>query len=93
MPPSQRRPRPADHSLLSYANAILALVIDVGWANTSMALILNEVDEARRNDLIDSWLKHRLADLDRITLTVCRNTQEPKQARMLMMPRLYSSPE
>jgi hypothetical protein len=76
MPATQRRLRPQDHSILAYANNVLALVIDIGWANTSMSLILSEVDEARRNDLLNLWLTHRLADLDRISLTVCQIVQE-----------------
>ena len=73
MPPAlapHRRAQPMDHSITAYANALLALVIDTKWSNTSINLILNESNEIRRHELIDSWLTHRFADLDRISLTV-----------------------
>lgn len=56
--------------LRNYAQATLALLIDYRWSNITLNLILNESDESRRNKLMDAWLSHRLADLDRINITV-----------------------
>ena len=55
--------------VLGYAHAILALIIDSRWSNITLGLMLNEPDDIRRNQLIDAWLGHRFADLDRINIT------------------------
>jgi hypothetical protein len=52
------------------AQAILALIIDSRWSNITLELILNEADDARRDQLIDAWIGHRFADLNRINITV-----------------------
>ena len=81
MPPALTAPQrlqPVDHLITPYANALLALVIDINWSNTSMSLILSEPNEPQRHALIDSWLTHRFADLDRISLMVrCSLTSAP----------------
>lgn len=50
--------------------ALLALIIDLRWSNTTLTLILNESVEDRRNELLEVWVQHRFADLERINITV-----------------------
>lgn len=52
-----------------YAQALLELLIDSHWVHVTLELILQEPDDSRRNELIDTWLRHRFADLDRINIT------------------------
>jgi hypothetical protein len=57
------------------AQGLVALVIDSRWSNITLDLILNEPNDTRRDELINAWLTHRFADLDRINLTVsCLNS-------------------
>lgn len=58
--------------LTAFAQAVLALAIDLRWSNATLILILNEADEAQRNKLLEIWVQHRFADLERINITVSR---------------------
>lgn len=74
MPYGLKRLQSAGHlleaNLEAYSQALLALVIDTRWSNATLNLILNEPDDTRRKDLINTWVNHRFADLERINLTV-----------------------
>jgi len=59
--------------LEAYPQALFALLIDTRWSNSTIGLILNESDMVRRYELIDIWRGHRLADLERVNLTVCNS--------------------
>lgn len=73
MPLTTKRLDAAGHiletKLVSIAQALLALVIDLRWSNATLTLILNETDDERRNELLETWVKHRFADLERINIT------------------------
>jgi hypothetical protein len=56
--------------LTAFSQAVLALVIDLRWSNATLTLILNETDEIQRNRLLEIWVQHRFADLERINITV-----------------------
>jgi hypothetical protein len=57
-------------TLYAHVQRLLALVIDSRWSNATLTLILNEHDESKRKELINSWVHHRYADLERINITV-----------------------
>lgn len=50
--------------------ALFALLIDSRWSNIALNLLLNESNDTHRDELIDAWLGHRFADLERINITV-----------------------
>ena len=56
--------------LTTLARALLALVIDLRWSNATLTVILNETDDVQKRRLLETWIKHRFADLERITITV-----------------------
>ena len=48
-----------------------ALIMDWRWSSASIDLLLNEPDERRRDEMTAAWKSNKLADIDRVVITVC----------------------
>ena len=47
-----------------------ALMMDWRWSSTSINLLLNEPDERRRDEMTAALEDNKLADIDRVVITV-----------------------